>query len=216
MVAALTVTILAASSRAEDRVLKAGKPEQVGMSGPPPGNREPDPDGRNQERARDRRLGPRGAARRHRLAWRLGDADPGCRQRQGRAGDGVHSRLDLQADYRPHADAPGGAGPGFAQRPRAEVPARVQGTRKGKGAGAGLADAYLGFARHAAGECQAPRSERAAGRVRQGRHDHAAALRAAHLVQLLQHGHPPGSGRSWHGSRKCRWPSSSSENCSSP
>src|SRR5262249_49963042 len=33
-VAALALTISAASSRAEDRVLKIGKPEQVGMSGP--------------------------------------------------------------------------------------------------------------------------------------------------------------------------------------
>jgi len=34
LVAALALTISAASSRAEDRVLKRGKPEQVGMSGP--------------------------------------------------------------------------------------------------------------------------------------------------------------------------------------
>jgi CubicO group peptidase (beta-lactamase class C family) len=34
LVAALTTTILAVSSRAEDRVLKVGKAEQVGMSGP--------------------------------------------------------------------------------------------------------------------------------------------------------------------------------------
>ena len=33
LVAALALTIPAASSRAEDRVLKLGKPEQVGMSG---------------------------------------------------------------------------------------------------------------------------------------------------------------------------------------
>lgn len=34
LVAAFAVTISAASSRAEDRILKPGKPEQVGMSGP--------------------------------------------------------------------------------------------------------------------------------------------------------------------------------------
>ena len=101
VVTILAVTIHTAASRAEDRVLKIGKPEQVGMSGPP-GNREPDPDGRNQERAVTAAsvlVARRGII----VARRLGHADPRCCQPQGRAGDGVHPRLDLQADHRPHA-----------------------------------------------------------------------------------------------------------------